>query len=227
MRLTIETMYAGLPAPLGAQAKLSAIAKAAVAGPWIITPTGLASDRQADLVHHGGPEKALHHYPRDHYATWLAEHAELGAALVDAPAFGENISLSTMTEANVHVGDIYRVGDVILQVSQGRQPCWKLNARFAKPDMARRVQTTGRTGWYYRVLQPGTIKPGDSLDLAERPQPDWPLNRITELLYHRTLALDDLAALAKLPELAAGWRQLAVRRVASNSVEDWEKRLTG
>lgn len=225
MSVVIADMYAGRPRPLDDRGRLSAIAKSALAGPWQISATGLAGDEQADLANHGGVEKAVHHYPRDHYATWAAELPVAAPLLKAAPAFGENISTLGMTEANVHVGDIYRIGDVVLQVSQGRQPCWKLNARFGVPDMARRVQSSGRTGWYYRVLAPGEIRPGDNLQLVDRPQPGWPLARVTELLYHRTLAYDDLAALAEIPQLAAGWRKLAARRVENRAVEGWEGRL--
>lgn len=225
MSIVIADMYAGRPLPLDERGRLSAILKTPVVGPWHITETGLSGDSQADLVNHGGLEKAVHHYPRDHYAGWATEIPQAAAILGEAPAFGENISTLGMTEGNVHVGDIYRVGGVELQVSQGRQPCWKLNARFGIPDMARRVQSSGRTGWYYRVLQPGEIRPGDRLELAHRPQPDWPLARITNLLYHRTLAFDDLAELAEISELAAGWRKLAARRIENRAVESWEKRL--
>lgn len=225
--IPIETMYAGTPSPLGPRRIASAIVKSAVPGPWDITLVGLVGDTQADMRHHGGPEKALHHYAREHYATWLDETPALAPTLATTPAFGENISTFGMTEATVCVGDIYRVGAVLVQVSQGRQPCWKLNARFAADDMAYRVQMTGRTGWYYRVLEGGRIMPGDAMTLVERPQPEWSLSRICALLYHRTTAFDELAALAELPELAESWRNLAGRRVKSRTVESWNSRLEG
>jgi MOSC domain-containing protein YiiM len=93
--------------------------------------------------------------------------------------------------------------------------------------MAYRVQKTGRTGWYYRVLEPGVVTPGDEIALANRPQPQWPLSRLISLLYDRTTAFDDLAQMAQIAELAHGWRQLARRRATSRSVESWKSRLTG
>lgn len=227
MNFAITTMYAGKVQPLGARQVPSGIAKAALTGPWTISATGLVGDAQGDLVNHGGPEKALHHYPQDHYAVWAAETPALAPILDRAPAFGENISGAGMTEADIRIGDVYGVGTVRLQVSQGRQPCWKLNERFGIKDMARRVQTTGRTGWYYRVLQPGTISPGDALELIERPQPDWPLTRLIDLLYHRTLAYDELAIVAEMPELASNWRAMAQKRIANRVVESWDRRLEG
>jgi MOSC domain-containing protein YiiM len=120
---------------------------------------------------------------------------------------------------------VFRFGSALLQVSQGRQPCWRLNARFDRPDMAVRVQKSGRTGWYYRVLEEGWAEAGDALVLHRRPQPDWPLARAIELLYTRTMDMASLDTLSKLPELAQSWRDLAARRIATRQVEDWNRRL--
>lgn len=225
--IRIAKMYVGRVQPLGPKGVPSAIAKEAVPGPWRVTRTGLAGDTQGDKVHHGGPEKALHHYPYEHYAAWRQEHPELAPALAGVPAFGENLSTLGVTEDTVHIGDIWRLGGVLIQVSQGRQPCWKLNFRFGLPNMARLVQATGWTGWYYRVLAEGLVEEGDPLVLVERPQPGWPLSRVTELLYKRPRAFGELAELAQVPELAPSWRELAARRAQTQEVESWEKRLTG
>lgn len=214
----------GSVAPLGADGRLSGIDKKPCPGPWRIGATGLAGDAQADLAHHGGPEKAVHHYPLDHYAAWRAEIG--AAAALDAPgAFGENLSTQGWTEETVCVGDIVSFGTARLQVSQGRQPCWKLNRRFGVADMALRVQKSGRTGWYYRVLREGVAEEGDALALIDRPCPDWPLARVTRLLYRDTGDRAGLAAMAALEPLAEGWRRLARRRLESGSVESWDARL--
>ncbi|WP_024878192.1 MOSC domain-containing protein [Methylosinus sp. LW3] len=228
MNLMIETLFAA-PAliSLGPRAAPSGIAKSAAPPPWRILSDGLCGDCQGDLRHHGGPEKALHHYPRDHYDAWAKEEPELADALAAPPAFGENISTLGVTERDVCIGDVFTFGSALLQVSQGRQPCWKLNVRFARPDMARRVQTSGRTGWYYRVLREGVAEPGASLQRVERPLPDWPLSRLNELLYLRMLDRDALAQMAELASLARNWRELAARRLARGAVEDWSTRLEG
>lgn len=220
--VAVEALFTGTLAPLGPQNAPSGIRKQRVEGRQAITRTGLVGDHQGDTKNHGGPEKAVHHYPRDHYAAWAGEG-------VDAvpPAFGENISTFGLTEADVCVGDIYRLGTAVLQVAQGRQPCWRLNARFERPDMAYRVQKSGRTGWYYRVLEEGAAEAGDRLRLEARPQPHWPLTRIIDLLYTRTLDMEALAALAALPELAQSWRMLAARRIETRAVENWDRRLHG
>ena len=223
--IVVDAIHIGALHPLGPQNVPSGIDKQPVHGPQMVGRLGLRGDHQGDTRHHGGAEKALHHYARDHYPAWLAEDRGLAERLAAPPAFGENISTLGMTEATVCIGDVYRLGTSLLQVSQGRQPCWRLNARFDRPDMALRVQKSGRTGWYYRVLREGTIAPGDLMLLDHRPQPQWPLARIIDLLYTRTLDMQALAELRDLPELAASWRDLAARRIATHSVEDWNKRL--
>ncbi|TKA97321.1 MOSC domain-containing protein [Cereibacter changlensis] len=220
------TLLTGRAAPLAGSDALSGIVKGSVDRPLALGPEGLEGDEQADRRVHGGVEKAVHHYPFEHYAAW---RAELGAlpTLAGPGGFGENISSSGPTEATVAVGDIFRLGTALLQVSQGRQPCWKLNRRFGTPDMARRVQQTGRTGWYYRVLQPGVVAPGDRLELVDRLAPDWTLHRLWHALYIDRLNKGELQGIAALDVLAEGWRNYAVRRLDSGRVEDWTKRLDG
>lgn len=219
-------VFAGKPAPIDQRGRLSAIAKVPLAGPWRFTRTGLVGDQQADLKNHGGFEKAVHHYPHDHYRAWSDE---IGPHLLLATqgAFGENLSTTGWTEQNVHIGDIVRFGSAVLQVSQGRQPCWKLNARFDRRDMSMLTQTRGRTGWYYRVLEEGEAGEHDRLALIERRQPSWPLARLTRLLYVDTRHYDELEEMAEIPDLAEGWRKLANRRIETRATEDWAPRLTG
>lgn len=225
---TVRALLTGPVAPLGPKGLPSAIAKNPRRHPVAVTVDGLAGDAQADRRVHGGPDKALHHYPADHAAAWHTELPGPARPLLDRPgAFGENISTLGLTEEDVCIGDVFRVGTATLQVSQGRQPCWKLNLRFAVPDMAARVQTTGRTGWYYRVLEEGLVAAGDALTHIDRPRPDWTLARIQGLLYRRRGGADDLAALAAVPELAQSWKDLARRRLERGRVEDWRKRLRG
>ncbi len=227
LRTVVEpVILAGGVKQLTEDGRLSAIAKVPVPGPWTVTPTGLVRDAQADLENHGGPEKALMHYAFDHYRDWLGD---IGAhpLLAGPGGFGENLSTQGWTEASVHIGDIVRLGRVVLQVSQGRQPCWKLNARFGRKQMALDVQTTGRTGWYYRVLEPGIVEPGDMMRIIDRPRPDWPLMRLIGVLYKHADDRETLEATAEIAELAAGWRAIARRRLVSSQTEDWTGRLQG
>ncbi|MBA3941884.1 MAG: MOSC domain-containing protein, partial [Sphingopyxis sp.] len=132
----------------------SAIAKDAVDGARRVGFLGIAGDEQADLTVHGGIDKAIHHYPRDHYRWWqheLGDHALLGAA----GAFGENISTEGLVETEAAIGDRYRLGSALVEISQGRQPCWKLGHRFGIAGVPATVVKTRRSGWYYRVIEEG------------------------------------------------------------------------
>lgn len=219
-------VLAGRIAALGTSGRSSAIDKRQVSGPWGIGVEGLTNDSQANRTHHGGPEKALHHYAFDHYPAW---RAEIGAhPLLEEPgAFGENLSTLGWTEETICIGDIVRFGSSILQVSQGRQPCLTLNLRFNLKDLALRVQHSGRAGWYYRVLEPGIAKEGDILQLIERPRTDWTLARLNLLLYHDVNNRAALADMADIAELSLNWRELARRRLSSGKTESWTRRLYG
>ena len=122
-----------------------------------VTPTGIEGDGQADLVNHGGVDKAICVYPLAHYPHW---QEMIGRELSPA-AFGENFTVDGLTEADVCIGDTWRVGeDVLVQVSQPRQPCWKLARRWQRKTLALEVQESGKTGWYFRVLEEGTVQAG-------------------------------------------------------------------
>jgi MOSC domain-containing protein YiiM len=221
----VDALLRGRAQPYTRPGSVSAIAKTPFAGSVHIGECGLEGDEQGDRRVHGGPDKAVHHYPRDHYALWREELGE--HALLSVPgAFGENISSQGLTEAQVCLGDRYRLGEAVLEVSQGRQPCWKLNDRFGVADMARRVQSSGRTGWYYRVLATGQAVAGDRLQLLARPWPQWSLQRIATMLYTRTLDFDELRAAMALP-LVPSWRKLVEMRLARGAVEDWGSRIEG
>lgn len=219
-------VLAGSVGPLGDDGRVSAIDKRPAPTPWRIGPTGLGGDAQADLKHHGGPDKALHHYAFEHYGAWAEEIGD-DPLLRKPGAFGENLSTTSWLETNVCIGDVVRFGSALLQVSQGRQPCWKLSRRFARVDMALRVQSSGRAGWYYRVLQPGQAEVGDVLQLVNRPRPDWTIERLTRILYREANDRDGLVGMATLPELTQSWRDLARRRLSSGKIENWAARLCG
>ena len=128
------------------EGKPSAIAKIQVDGELMLTDLGLEGDEQAEKKIHGGPDRALCHYPREHYLYWAREFPEQ-AELFVAPAFGENLSTDGLTESNVYIGDIFRWGEALIQVSQPRSPCYKLNYHFDISDIAQLMQNTGKYFW--------------------------------------------------------------------------------
>jgi len=207
---TIGAVNCGTARPLRDDEN-SAIAKVPQAGPVAVGPLGLAGDEQADRVHHGGPDMALHHYPRDHYDYWrglLGEHP----LLAGEGAFGENLSTTGLLEREAAIGDRYRLGSALVEISQGRKPCWKISHRFDAPKLTASVVATGRSGWYYRVLEPGHVSVGSQLELLERPHPEWTVARVFGLIVSGTEPREAgvLRELADLGALSADWRRRAV-----------------
>jgi MOSC domain-containing protein YiiM len=223
--ISLEALLTGRAQPFTRPGSLSAIDKRPQHARLAVTPLGLDGDEQGDLRVHGGVEKAIHHYPHEHYAAWAAE---LGThpLLAQPGAFGENFSSSGWSEHEVCLCDRIRVGTALLEVSQGRLPCWKLSDRFGVADMALRVQQTGRTGWYYRVVQSGLVKAGDRLELVERPFALWSLARLSAVLFAKTVDVELARECLSLP-LVPSWRRTLERRVEKLAVEDWGSRLLG
>jgi len=203
----------------------SAIDKRPVHGPVQLGGLGLEADEQADLRVHGGPDKALHCYAWQHYAAWRSDLP--GCALLHQPgAFGENLSLDGLDETTVCLGDRWRIGTATTVVSQGRQPCFKLNLRFGVPDMAARVQDTLRAGWYLRVEQPGEVCAGQPLTLLDRPHPAFSIARLLALIRDRTTEPAQIEPVLRLP-LPPSWRRLFEQRLSVQRVEDWSRRMQG
>jgi len=178
-----------------------------------VTTHGIEGDGQADLVNHGGPDKAINVYPSEHYALW----SEALGLPFGAGAFGENFTTIGMTENEVCMGDIFEGGELRLQVSQPRQPCWKLARRWRIKDLALQVERTGRTGWYFRVLSGCSVQPGMKLNLVERPAPQWSIAIANEIMHHRKNDAAAALALAACPGLSASWQQSLTRRAAGGA----------
>lgn len=204
--LSVEALLTGKPAFI-APGVLSAMAKRPVPGPVWIGWLGLEGDQVADPTVHGGHDKAVHLVPQEHYPWW---RSELGPHdLLDEPgAFGENLATRGAAEDDLCLGDRFTLGSALLEISHGRQPCFKLNHRFGHKDVLAKAVASGRCGLYLRVIREGEARAGDVMTLIERPHPDWTIARIFALLIgggHR----DDpagVAALAQMPVLAEAWR---------------------
>jgi len=178
--------------------------KTAIAGLVFAGKTNLAGDGQADLVNHGGVDKAVLAYSADHYPIW---REELGMPAMPAGAFGENLTITGLCEKTVCIGDILRIGPVTFEVSQPRQPCWKLARRWRMHELTAFVVRNGRTGWYLRVLEEGWIEAGMAVELLERPNPAWSIARANEILHHHKTDLPLTLELADVPRLANSWVQ--------------------
>ena len=203
----------------------SAIGKRQVDGALRLTPLGLDGDQQAEKVIHGGPDRALCHYPREHYAYWAARFPAL-AGRFNAPAFGENLSTEGLTEHNVFIGDIFRWGDALIQVTQPRSPCFKLNFHFPVQDMASQMQESGRTGWLYRVIAEGEVSADMPLELVSR------LSEISVLeagviAWYQAFDDGQYRRLLSAAGLSASWARTMQKRRLSGVIEDNSRRLWG
>ena len=216
MSATLLSVHTGKVAPLGPDGEPSGFVKTRREGAVDVRELGLEGDEQADLSVHGGPDKAVYAYAAGHYPAWAAEHPK-HAALFGPGVMGENLAVTGMTEADICVGDIHRIGTALLQACQPRQPCFKLALRFADPLMVKAMVKNERAGWYYRVVQPGRIMAGDSVTLEARPHPDFPFSRLVSLVYRRNPTREELEAMAKMDGLARQWRvqsALALRNLS-------------
>lgn len=193
----------------------TALAKAAVDGPVHVGVTNLDGDEQSDLAHHGGVHKAVLAYAADHYRRWSRVAEELAAP----GAFGENLTVGGLDEQLVCLGDVWAVGTARLEVSQPRQPCWKLNERFGRDDVVSLVQGSGRTGWYLRVLAEGFVEAGDVLTLIERPSPEWTVARANDVMHHHRHDRGLAAELAAVPALAPSWRATLEARASGGETD--------
>ncbi|WP_197742774.1 MOSC domain-containing protein [Lentilitoribacter sp. Alg239-R112] len=203
----------------------SAIGKKPTSGPLEMDFNGFLDDDQADKKVHGGLEKAIHHYASEHMEYWKREFPEK-ADMFTSGCFGENISSTGVTEENLHLGDILQIGDARVQICQGRQPCWKLNAHIDEPSMAPKFQKTRRTGWYYRIIKTGNISVGDDILLIERPYSDWPLSRLIKERFNPKMEPAHAAELATIEALSQSWRATFIKRSTDpNFKEDTSKRL--
>lgn len=200
MRKIISSICVGSARPFRGD-ETSAIAKQPVEGLLKINTDGFVLDEQADRSVHGGPEMAIHLYPLDHHRFWrekIGDHPLLG----EPGAFGSNLAVSGLGERDVHIGDRFRLGSALLEISQPRQPCWKIEHRFGEKGMVAAIVKSGRCGWYFRVLQEGSAKAGDSLEPLEVGASDWTVERTFLTIFSGSGSRDDLRAVSQLQSLA-------------------------
>jgi len=205
------SLFIGGIRPLPESGRPSGIYKQAVNQPLAIGVEGLAGDQQADRRVHGGPEKAVHLYPARHYARLATRFPEAACQLLPG-SMGENISTPDLDEGDVRIGDIWQLGSARLQVCQPRSPCWKIDERFASEGMAAFIAEERLTGWYWRVLTPGQVAPGDPL-LLEQPAASMTLAEAMLLWQAHRPPLADLEKLAASPGIAGQWKQKIENRV--------------
>jgi MOSC domain-containing protein YiiM len=191
---------------VGGRKVRSGIQKAPVAGRVMVRALGIDGDAQADHRFHGGVEKAVYLYGAEHYDFWRKRiRGEPLARLNGLPfgIFGENLTIDGFgdLESSLHVGDVLALGDAVVELTDPRQPCWKLETRFGIPDFARAFLGSGRIGVYARVRREGLVGAGDEVTVVERLAGSIPLADLVLALYFRDKAAQARAlASASLPE---------------------------
>lgn len=203
----------------------TAIFKTNIPGPVVVTKNGIVGDEHA-YEPHRSPDKALLHYCTSHYDDWSRE-IPASEAHFKPGAFGENIFSAEVSERNVCIGDRIAIGDIIVEVTEPRAPCYKLNHRFEVKDMAKRTQNMFRTGWLYRIIKPGPIAAGNMVRLLERPHPEWTVARIEYYLFLETDNIEKMKEIVELPQLGWEIKDKFRARLAKGVTEDQNGRMYG
>jgi MOSC domain-containing protein YiiM/ferredoxin-NADP reductase len=203
----------------------SAIAKQLLTGPVEIVINGIETDEHS-YEGHGGPDKALLHYCSKHYEEWKKE-LPASSELFKPGGFGENLLSEEVDEKTLCIGDRIAIGDIIVEVSEPRGPCAKLNHRFEVKDMAKRTQTLLRTGWLYRIIKPGIVQAGDMIRLLERPHPEWTVARVMYYLFIDTKDVEMMKQIVDIPLLGWEIKDKFRARLATGKTEDQNGRMYG
>lgn len=168
---------------------------------------GFTNDVQVNRKYHGGPDKAVCAYALEHYDFW----SKVLERELPAGSFGENFTLSGLLEDEVHIGDVFKIGTAEVQISQPRQPCGTLAARFGIKDFVKQVVDSGMTGWYFRVLEPGTVRAGDHLELQMRGEVS--VQAANLVMHHKNTPREKIENLLAQPALSQAWRDQLENRL--------------
>ncbi len=211
--MTVLSVNVGLPREVLVDGRpvLTSIFKAPVSGRIPVRPHNLAGDEQSDLSVHGGPAKAVYAYPHEHYAFW---REQLPGVDLQPGHFGENLTITGLREADVHVGDRLKVGTAELVVTQPRLPCFKLGIRFGRPDMVKRFHASGRSGFYLSVHAAGDVAAGDAIEVLERDAAAISITELLHLYFGKEPDPARLRAVIAIPALPEGWRDELAERLS-------------
>ncbi|GER66552.1 MOSC domain-containing protein [Weizmannia acidilactici] len=201
----VVSVNVGKPQPLPYKKKVvqSGIFKAPQDGPVFLAKINFEGDEQADIVHHGGEDKAVCVYIADHFPVWEKKFNRT----FEPGAFGENITLSGLTEADIHIGDVFQMGEAVVQVSQPREPCYKIAARYELDRFPADIIETGYTGFYMRVLKEGFVQKNDRFILLEKGEKQLSILYLNQIRYHDKTNYAAMAEILSVEALAEAWRK--------------------
>lgn len=203
--MVVESLNTGLPKKeiFHGREIITGICKQPVTGPLRLGRSGFERDGVGDMKHHGGEDKAVCVYSLEHYPYW---EGVLGIKL-PAAAFGENLTVTDLREEDVCIGDVFELGTALLQVSQPRQPCRTLAARYGRDDLVKLVADSGRTGFYFRVLQEGIVKKGARLKLKEKDPGGITISFANHTFHHDRKNCEAIEKVLAVPALSASWQK--------------------
>lgn len=200
--------------PIEIEGVLTSIIKKPVNGSVLVSSLNLAGDQQANLKSHGGPNKAVHAFSTLQYNYW---RQKLGLSDLSYGRLGENITISDLDEDVLCIGDQLQIGDCILEISQPRVPCYKLDLALGLPAMAVQFLQHGRTGVYFRVIESGSIKAGDEVTVIKQLPQRLSVKTLLTAYYDADFvdAKSVIQMAASIPELSAEWQKKVANRLAT------------
>lgn len=211
----------GLPKEViyGGKVIHTGINKKQVKEPVYLSFVKFNGDGQADLVHHGGVDKAVCVYTGDHYPYW---EKELNQDLVYG-AFGENITVSGMREEDVCIGDTFELGEAIVQVTQPRQPCFKLAKKYNIPKLPLYFQETGYTGFYFRVLKEGWVSSVDTLKKLQSDPKGVSVAFANRIMHKEKQNIEGVKRILEVNALSCSWRKSFEKRISGEEINTKER----
>lgn len=211
MSISVKSINVGKPITFTDQ-KISfetGIFKNKVSEPIFLGKLNFEGDGQADLKHHGGKDKAVCVYPYEHYTYWNR------VLELDLPfgAFGENITVQGMLEEDVCIGDVFGLGEAIVQITQPREPCYKIAKRYNRKQFPLLMQTTGYTGYYLSVLQEGVVDTEWKMKKLKEHPAAISISYANDVMYHNKENVQALQNVLAVAELSERWRKTLMKRL--------------
>jgi MOSC domain-containing protein YiiM len=184
------------------QQETSAVAKTMVPEVFL-SKAGFDHDGVANTKFHGGPDRAVCLYPFEHYSLWEQEFKQR----LEFPGFGENITTTGMREMNVFIGDVFKLGEALIEVTQGRVPCSTISKHNGIDRLLNRIVETGYTGCFFRVLEEGRITSDAEIKLLDRVQESYSVLRGNQLLFHEKENKAEIEEMLQLEALSKEWKE--------------------
>src|SRR5581483_3260668 len=210
--MNIVSVNVGLPKQVVWKGKAveTGIFKEPVEGSVFVRKLNLDGDRQADLSVHGGPNKAVYAYPAEHYDFWRTEFPDMNLLW---GMFGENLTVTGLKEDAIVIGDRFQIGSTVIEAKQPRMPCFKLGIKFGRDDIIRRFLDSGRTGFYFLVVEEGEMKAGDAIERIHRQKDGVTIADVARLYSRDRLNIDLLRRAIQTEALPEDWRDYFQKRL--------------